>query len=192
MAPHDDIDFFIITRPGRLWLTRLMIIALGKVAERSDIELCPNYIVATNSLDMTPRSVYVARELAQMIPIVNAEACADLRRRNAWMFDFVPNATVEGDHSHVQTRRGPDRVIAIISGFAERVLSLGAFARLERWEMDRKVAKLTTVPSRRPEVGAPDESAFSPDVCKGHVVGNAGPIDLAWQERLAATGGVTD
>lgn len=194
VAAHDDIDYFIITRPGRLWLTRLMIIALGKVAERSDIELCPNYIVATNSLEMTPRTVYVARELAQMIPIVNPEACADLRRQNSWMFDFLPNATTKGDLSHVQPSNSGrlSAVVAAASTVGERVLRLGAFARLERWEMERKVAKLTTMPSRRPEVGAPDESSFSPDVCKGHVVGNAGPIDLAWRERLDGSTEATD
>ena len=52
VADHDDIDYFIVVRPGRLWLTRLMIIVLGRLADREDIELCPNFIVSNTKLRM--------------------------------------------------------------------------------------------------------------------------------------------
>ncbi|MEM7321487.1 MAG: hypothetical protein AAF531_00255 [Actinomycetota bacterium] len=180
VAPHDDADYFIITRPGRLWLTRLLVLVLVRLAERDDIELCPNYIVSESALVMDERTIYVARELAQMVPVTGVDRCREVRTRNRWMFDQLPNATVDGDLS---------RVVDIgRSGFvkraAEAVLALPMFGPLERWEMTRKTKKLATVRSRRPEVGAPDESSFSPDVCKGHMVGNAGGIEVAWRERI--------
>ena len=52
----------------------------------------------------------------------------------------------------------------------------------------RKVAKLTRVSSRRPEVGMPDESSFSRSVCKGHMEGNAAGIEVAWRERIDGRG----
>ena len=180
VADHDDIDFFIVTRPGRLWLTRLMIIVLGRIADRDDIELCPNFIVSTQALDMQERTLYVARELAQMVVIVGDDLCKTVRQRNDWMFDFLPNASVEGDQT---------RLSKLTPSFAqravERLLLLPIFAPIENWERTRKIAKLTKVSSRRPEVGAPDESSFSPDICKGHMVGNAAGIDVAWKQRLA-------
>lgn len=179
VADHDDIDFFIVVRPGRLWLTRLMIIALGHIAERSDIELCPNFIVSDEATVMEERTIYVARELAQMVVLVGPEICRTVRRQNDWMFDFLPNASVEGDET-----RATDQSVTIAQRVAERVLLLPPFAWLEKREMHHKIAKLTQVRSRRPEVGAPDESSFSPHVCKGHMVGNAAGIDVAWQERL--------
>lgn len=180
VAPHDDADYFIITKPGRLWLTRLLVLVLVRLAERDDIELCPNYIVSESALTMEERTIYVARELAQMVPVVGADHCRELRTLNKWMFEQLPNATVDGDLSRVVDIGRP----GLLKRVVERVLALPIFDAVERWEMDRKTAKLTTVRSRRPEVGAPDESSFSPDVCKGHMVGNAGGIEVAWRERI--------
>ena len=187
VADHDDIDYFIVTRPGRLWLTRLMIIVLGRIADRQDIDLCPNYIVSEDAIEMSEHTVYVARELAQMVPIVASQLCADVRRANDWMFDFLPNATVDGDLSHASNQK-----LHPLQRLGEWVLLLPPFALLERWEMERKIAKLTKVRSRRPEVGAPDESSFSPAVCKGHMVGNAAGIDVAWKKRLNQFGRAGD
>ncbi len=181
VADHDDIDYFVITAPTRLWLTRFMIVGLVKLAERENIELCPNYLVSERALDIDDRALYVARELAQMVPIVDGARCSDLRRRNNWMFDFLPNATSEGDQSRtVEISRSR------FTALAELLLRRPMFDRVERWEMRRKIARLSSVASRRPEVGAPDESSFSADVCKGHMVGNAAGIDEAWQARLEA------
>ena len=179
VAEHDDIDFFIVVRPRRLWMTRLMIIVLGRLAQRENVELCPNFIVTTRSLAMTERSIYVARELAQMVVIVGDEICQTVRRSNSWMFELLPNATVEGDRSHLSdiTPSGAQK-------WAEWFLLLPPFRLVENWERKRKIAKLTKVRSRRPEVGAPDESSFSKEVCKGHMVGNAAGIDAAWKQRL--------
>jgi len=179
VADHDDIDFFIVTRPRRLWMTRLMIIVLGRFAARSDIDLCPNFIVSTRALEMSERSIYAARELAQMVVIVNDELCQHVRRSNSWMFDFLPNASVEGDQTHLSNVEPSST-----QKWAEWFLLLPPFKVFENWERKRKIAKLTGVASRRSEVGAPDESSFSPEICKGHMVGNAAGIDVAWKQRL--------
>ncbi|MEM7342543.1 MAG: hypothetical protein AAF467_28155 [Actinomycetota bacterium] len=179
VAPHDDIDYFIITRPGRLWLTRLLVLVVARLAARDGSELCPNYMVTDRALDMDDRALYVARELAQMVPVVSAERCTELRRRNAWLLEYLPNASLEGDTTHeVNVRPG------VLTRLAELVFISPLFTPLERWERRRKIAKLQTVRSRRPEVGRPDESSFSADVCKGHMLGNAAGIDVAWQSRL--------
>lgn len=179
VADHDDIDFFIVTRPHRVWLTRLMIIVLGRIAVREGVELCPNFIVSTRALAMDERSMYVARELAQMVVIVGDELCQTVRHSNDWMFEYLPNATIQGDRSHLS-----DIQPSSPQKWAEWFLLLPPFKLLELWERKRKIRKLTKVVSRREDVGAPDESSFSADVCKGHMVGNAAGIDVAWKQRL--------
>ena len=179
VAPHDDVDFLVVTAPRRLWLTRAMIVVIVRIADRSDIELCPNFLVTSDAMEMQDRTAYSARELAQMVDVIGGDVLDELRGRNDWLLEHLPNAAIEGDRSLV-TDPGWSRRRAV----AERVLSSRIFDRVERWEMDRKIAKLSTVSSRRPEVGRPDESSFSPQRCKGHMVGNAAGIDVAWRDRL--------
>jgi len=114
------------------------------------------------------------------VVIVGDDLCQEVRRTNAWMFGFLPNATIEGDRSRCSSVRP-----TVMQRVAEWLLLLPIFAPVEKWEMDRKIVKLGKVASRRPEVGTPDESSFSVDVCKGHMVGNAAGIDIAWKQRLS-------
>ncbi len=179
VADHDDIDYFIVTTPGRLWTARLMVVAVVRLARLFGDDLCPNYLVAEDSLAFGERSLYVAREIAQSVPLVNPALWSELREQNRWTDGFVPNAAGVWDSGHeLDTRPG------VITGLIESVLRARVFDRFEAWEMRRKVARLSVNPSRRPEVGRPDESAFSPSVCKGHMEGNAAGIDVAWRQRL--------
>ena len=133
-----------------------------------------------DELATTRRPMTLSVDRRPKVVLVDAERCRDLRRRNSWMLDFLPNATIEGDESRLLDLR-----VARWQRAAEWVLSTRVFAPFENWERERKIAKLRTVRSRRPEVGAPDESSFSAEVCKGHMVGNSAGIDRAWRERLS-------
>lgn len=176
VADHDDIDLLIVTGQRRLWLTRLMIVAMVRAVGLRGPELCPNYLVSELAMSFEDRTVYVAREIAQMVPICGGDQYRSMLASNAWYRDVV------GNHSPVfdvpEVSRGP------LKKAVEAVLGHRFFDRLERWEMERKVKRLRLVESRRPEVSAPDESSFSVDVCKGHMVGNASGIDIAWHARL--------
>ncbi|MGY9073444.1 MAG: hypothetical protein ACKVHU_10930 [Acidimicrobiales bacterium] len=175
VEPYDDIDLFIVVKPGRLWLTRLAVVALARLVDLRGPELCPNYIVATDSLMFDVRTVYVAREIAQMIPLHGGSTYERLLSENSWYLDFVPN--------HGPLAEVPDCEPGIARRMFEAALSLHLLDRVEGWEMRRKISRLTKVRSRRSEVGKPDESSFSPSVCKGHMVGNAAGIDEAWRQR---------
>ena len=179
---YDDIDLFLITAPGRLWLTRLAVVTVVRVVGIRGPELCPNFIVSTDALELDVRTQYVARELAQTVPLVGGDLWREMLRANEWYLDHLPNA---------EARSQPD----IASGSpgtlrraVERFIAFPAFDRVERWEMERKIRRLTDVSSRRPEVGTPDESSFSPSVCKGHMEGNAAGIEIAWRDRTSRYG----
>lgn len=179
VADHDDIDYLIITEPGRLWTARLFCMVLVRLARLRHIELCPNYLVADDSLELEERTSYTARELAQMVDIVGQETLDAMRFRNSWLLGHLPNASLRGPTERLE-RATADRVRQAV----ESVLRLGVLDRFERWEMRRKIVRIRGVASRRPEVGRPDESSFSPSVCKGHMAGNAAGIEAAWQDRI--------
>ena len=50
--------------------------------------------------------------------------------------------------------------------------------------LDRAVSQATGALGDT-EVGTPDESSFSTEVCKGHMIGNAAGIEVAWKQRLS-------
>jgi hypothetical protein len=174
----DDVDYMIVTEPGRLWLCRALVVAVVRWARLSGITLCPNYFLSENALVLNERNLFTAHEVAQMVPLAGWDTYATFRRLNRWTDRFLPNAG------------GPPRRVAMASprGVSVRRLAEGALrsrlgGRLERWEMDRKIRKLT----RR---GADHiESGFGVDWCKGHF-GDHGQRTLArYHERLHALNG---
>jgi hypothetical protein len=165
----DDIDYLMITEPGRLWLTRLLIIQLVvKPAARHGDEVCPNYFLSERALTLQERDLFHAYELAQMVPIYGLPWYQRLRKANAWADQFLPNA-VEPPRvelvSEVKRRALP-----------EALLSTRPVAWLERKEMARMQTKLTREASTEVEV--------TPDRCKGHVGGHGHLAGEAFAARI--------
>ncbi|HSK89459.1 MAG TPA: hypothetical protein VK880_13940 [Anaerolineales bacterium] len=170
-----DVDFMIVTAPGRLWICRALSLLVGRFAKLEGVNLCPNYLVTIDALELQERSLYVAHELAQMIPLSGMEIYREMCRLNSWMAEYLPNASMEPEMpagvKSVQKRSMLQRVLEIF-------LSLPFGDWLERWEMDRKIARLTR------EQSASFESYFSADVCKGHIDRHGQKTESAIQEKL--------
>lgn len=170
-----DIDYLIVTEPGRLWLCRALIVGVVRLAAVQGVELCPNYFLSERALVLEERNLFTAHEVAQMVPLAGTAIYQQLRELNRWTNQFLPNAT------------GTPRRIASLESRAKRTVRLlestlrsGICNPLEQWEMRRKVRKLGT----RGHGHA--EAAFGPDWCKGHF-GDHGQVTLArYAERLKA------
>jgi hypothetical protein len=155
-----DIDYMIVTAPNYLWTCRALSLLVARFAKLEGVNLCPNYLVTTNALELEEHSLYVAHELAQMIPLSGMEIYDEMRRLNEWMADYLPN-----------TLRAPEmppgmkllQKHSVIQKALEILFCLPFGNWLEKWEMDRKIARLTR------EQSSSFESYFSADVCKGHV-----------------------
>jgi len=170
----DDIDYLIITRPGRLWLSRAIIIALVvKPATRRGDEICPNYFLSDRALLFHERNLFTAHELAQMIPIAGLATYDRMRQLNTWITHFLPNAGGASPAAGVRpaSRRPVRRA-------AEVVLQTPVGAWLERWEMTRKIRRLGQLDR--------DQSAadFSADSCKGHFGNHGQQILESFASRL--------
>ncbi|MGZ9167219.1 MAG: hypothetical protein ACXW4U_18770 [Anaerolineales bacterium] len=156
----NDVDYMIVTAPNRLWTCRALSLLLARLANLEGVNLCPNYLVTTNALELKERSLYVAHELAQMIPLAGMKTYREIRRLNLWIHDYLPNALMEPEMLQLVRREETNsfiqRTLEIISG-------IPFFSGLEKWEMNRKIARLTR------EQSSSFESYFSADVCKGHV-----------------------
>ncbi|MGZ9223643.1 MAG: hypothetical protein ACXW4Q_16180, partial [Anaerolineales bacterium] len=91
----NDVDYMIVTAPNRLWTCRALSLLLARLAKLEGVNLCPNYLVTTNALELKERSLYVAHELAQMIPLAGMKTYREIRRLNLWIHDYLPNALME-------------------------------------------------------------------------------------------------
>jgi len=104
---ESDIDFFIVTTPGRLWLVRfltnliLKIFRLRTYGERRQDKICLSFFVDENSLDLAPlkavaEDVHFAFWLYQMTPIYDPRNYyGKFLAANRWVNEFLPNIKKE-------------------------------------------------------------------------------------------------
>jgi hypothetical protein len=170
-----DIDYLIVTEPGRLWLCRALIVGLVRMAALRGTELCPNYFLSQRALVLTERNLFTAHEVAQMVPIAGLGTYEQLRDLNRWTYAYLPNATgtprrmASVEPTHHRTHQ-----------LVESTLRSRVCSPIERWEMMRKVRKLGS------QGNGHAEAAFGPDWCKGHF-GDHGQVTLSrYAERLQA------
>jgi len=166
-----DIDLFVLTHPGRLWLCRLLVLAVVRLAALRGDTLCPNFLLSTAALALRERNLFTAHEITQMVPLRPTEWYARFMDANRWTFDFLPNATTG------ETRAHKDGVLARVATW---LLAAPVFAPLERWEMRRKIRRLTARAAR--EGGS---LSFSEIECRGHFAAHDVRVLAAYAERAA-------
>lgn len=172
-----DIDYFVVTETGRLWLARAQAITLVRLAALRGDVLCPNYIVAESALTFGEHTLFTAHEVVQMVPLSGADVYRRVRESNEWTASLLPNA------------QGPPRAWWNVEGRRSWLQRLGepigrtnAGARLERWEKERKLRRFHAASALEPE------ARFTADVCKGHVDGHGSRVLAAYRERLSDLG----
>ncbi|HSL28801.1 MAG TPA: hypothetical protein VK900_06330 [Anaerolineales bacterium] len=170
-----DIDFMIVTAPDRLWTARALTLFVARFAKLEGVRLCPNYLVTTSALRLNERSLYVAHELAQMVPLSGMEIYEEIRHLNPWTDEYLPNA-VAAPEPPPGIRQASAR--ASLQKAFEFLFLLPLINRFETWEMNRKIARLTH------EQSSSFESYFSKDVCKGHIDKHGQNVITALAARL--------
>ena len=100
--PGSDIDLCLITRPGRLWTVRLLLILIldlrrqrptpGRTADK----ICPCFFIADDRLslervaDETP-DIYLLYWLCHLTPLYDPRGVLDrVQAANQWVGEFVP------------------------------------------------------------------------------------------------------
>jgi hypothetical protein len=100
-----------------------------------------------------------------------------LMRRNAWFRDYLPNGAAPG----LAEEPGPRPQPGLLRRVAEAALRAGVVDRLERWEMRRKVARLSAAASST-------ETRYDPTCCKGHANEHGRRVLAAYEARLRELG----
>lgn len=94
MDKESDIDYFIVTQPGRLWITRTLLILFKKIfLLNSKKYFCMNYFVDTDHLLIPDKNIFTAKELYSLIPTYSKETHHRILLENGWARDYFPNFT---------------------------------------------------------------------------------------------------
>jgi hypothetical protein len=177
----DDIDYLIVTTPGRLWLARFFAVMLTHVGHLRRVALCPNYLITLDALEQPDRSLFTAHELAQMVPLYGLEVYRRLVAANAWARAYLPNAFAAAP---------PTAPVAlpkfwrVCKAAAEGLLQGALGERWEGWERARKIRRLRARAGRAGTLAA----QFNAQRCKGHMEDYGRRVAEAYAERLHTAG----
>jgi hypothetical protein len=156
----EDLDYIIITRPERVWLARAFIILLVRLIRLKYIEICPNYVLASNQLVQSRQDLYIAHEISQMLPLSNDNLYKRLRDQNQWATQHLPNAL---HPFHQVPQNDTSRLGMVLKRGIEVIFSTPLGNWLERWEYRRKA------PRFEEQAQAPTAAA---QIDTGHVKGH--------------------
>lgn len=95
MPKGGDIDFFILTKPGRLWVARTLLVLFRKVILlNSHTFFCVNYFIDEDNLEIEEKNLFTATELATLLPVYGRDYYQPLMRQNIWYRTFYPNISL--------------------------------------------------------------------------------------------------
>lgn len=144
---ESDLDVFVVTAPGRLWLTRLFVTGLAALlrvrptAEVSADRVCLSFFAAEDALDLKPLAieddVYLAHWVHELYPVYDESGAARrLFVENGWVRDALPGTRLQAS----SRRRALAPRLTSLKHFVERLLDAAAGERLERWAERRQRA----------------------------------------------------
>lgn len=168
-----DMDYMLVTQPGRLWLARAFAVLFGRLIRITGDRICVNLLVSESALEWHPQDLYSAREMCQMVPLAGNDVYQRLRAVNAWTKSFLPNADSEPDLTSA-VKRSP-----VFQKWLEIPLA-GKFGDvLEAWAMHLQLKKITRT------YGSGNEANFSADLCQGNFHDHRRGTEESFNERLA-------
>jgi hypothetical protein len=103
-----DVDFFIITAPDRLWISRTMLHLFKKFTFllRREHLFCMNYFVDDAQLGILEKNIYTAIETVTLVPLRGN--FKSFYEENNWTNKMLPNASC-----HVCTCEGISKTIPV-------------------------------------------------------------------------------
>jgi len=98
MGEKDDIDYFIVTQPGRLWLTRTFLTLFKKIfLLNSYRNFCINYFTDADNLAIKERNRFAATEIVFLLPVFNSSFYGKMIDNNHWLKSYYPEFTQKNE-----------------------------------------------------------------------------------------------
>lgn len=92
MDKESDVDYLIVTRPGRLWVCKLFLTLFKKIFLLNSRKVfCINYYIDYNHLEIEEKNVFTAIEIATIIPTFGKKYYDEFYSSNRWIKEYFPN-----------------------------------------------------------------------------------------------------
>lgn len=88
-----DIDFFIITRSNRLWITRSLLHFFKKLTYLvgKQHHFCMNYFLDECELELKDKNIFTAIESVTVMPLYGTSSHRQFFDKNRWLVHYLPN-----------------------------------------------------------------------------------------------------
>ena len=91
MPDGGDIDYFIVTQPGRLWIARTLLVLFKKLfLFNSHKYFCVNYFVDQNHLEIEEKNRFTATEIITLLPTYGQQYYQQFFAANTWAKKYYP------------------------------------------------------------------------------------------------------
>ena len=126
--PDADLDFFIITATGRVWVARTLLHLLKKISFLFGRQhwFCMNYFIAGSAPVIEEKNIFTATEIVTLIPVCGKKFFADFFAANAWVNTYYPKINLSANLVPVEDK--PD---GFLKKTTEKILSGKAGDRLD-------------------------------------------------------------
>lgn len=141
MHENGDVDFFIITEPGRLWIARTLLILYKKIfLLNSHKYFCVNYFIDSGNLEIEEKNLFTATEAATLKPVYDSGLYQDFYKANSWVKDFLPNQTEQKVIYNGNTRRPMAKVVERVlnNSLGDKLDALFMATTLKLWKTQFK------------------------------------------------------
>lgn len=130
MDEKSDIDYFVITAPGRLWVARAFFVLFQKLALLNSTKLfCYNYMLSADHPAIEKHNIYTATEMVTLMPTYGYPAYRQFMDSNLWVSEYYPNFSLPIPG---QTKEGNSRIKRLL----ERIFGGSAGERLDIFLMN--------------------------------------------------------
>jgi len=134
-----DLDFMVITAPGRLWISRTLLTLFKKIFLLNSYKyFCINYYVTENELEIKDRNVYTATEIATIKGTYNTILTNGFIEKNSWIKNYFPNYILCDPGMHTAGCRVTNRD-SILKTICESLIPSSFAEKMDVWLMRKTI-----------------------------------------------------
>jgi len=109
---NSDIDFFVITKPEKVWICRTFLMLYKKLfLMNSRKYFCINYFMSSCQLELEEKNRFTATEIKTLIPFQGKQVFEEFYHKNEWVHNIL--GEFKPDFNQIQHIRKPKPVKAL-------------------------------------------------------------------------------